>query len=133
MQRRTAGTANGRKRTTPLTHSSTAPRNLSGTSERRSVKRIGQRRKLLSAELRAALASEDPGLIKSKMEALQRAAYALAEEVYKDAAARAAKTEARGDTSDNAEKAGMRPRKGTGGREDGPKKGAEDVDYEVVE
>jgi molecular chaperone DnaK len=86
-----------------------------------------------AAELRAALASEDPGLIKSKTEALQRAAYALAEEVYKDAAARAAKAETAGDNSDNAEKAGTRPRKGTGGREDGPKKGAEDVDYEVVE
>ena len=54
-----------------------------------------------AAELRAALASEDPGLIKSKMEALQRAAYALAEEVYKDASARAAQAEQRGNKPDD--------------------------------
>src|SRR5208337_1350676 len=102
-----------------------------------------------AAELRAALASEDPGLIKSRMEALQRAAYTLAEEVYKDASARAQaesrtdKGDKDGGAGDNAdsngggkerpgkgEKASARARKGG---EDGPQEGADDVDYEVVE
>ena len=116
-----------------------------------------------AAELRAALASEDPGLIKSRMEALQRAAYALAEEVYKDASARA-QAESRADKADrdgarsrkaaaadggkeradgadsNGARKGTTGRKGEkasararNGRDDEPPDGAEDVDYEVVE
>jgi molecular chaperone DnaK len=85
-----------------------------------------------AAELRAALASEDPGLIRSKMEALQRAAYALAEEVYKDASARSAQAGNPRNDSGNGEKKGAKPRKGAGG-EQGSREGAEDVDYEVVE
>jgi molecular chaperone DnaK len=76
-----------------------------------------------AAELRAALHSEDPGLIKSKMEALQRAAYALAEEVYKDASARSAQ---------NAQTAQSDTTRDAGG-DHGSRGGAEDVDYEVVE
>jgi molecular chaperone DnaK len=81
-----------------------------------------------AAELRAALASEDPGLIKSKMEALQRSAYALAEEVYKEASARSSQAGSSGKDSGNG---GSSP-KGSG-RESGVHEDAEDVDYEVVE
>ena len=82
-----------------------------------------------AAELRAALSSEDPGLIRSKMEALQRAAYALAEEVYKDASARSAKADPGSNGSDTREKTGAKPRRG-----DKDHRGdAEDSDYEVVE
>jgi len=91
-----------------------------------------QAAKTAAAELRAALASEDPGLITSKMEALQRAAYALAEEVYKDASARSAKAAGPANGSGSGEATGAKPRKGSGG-EHGPREGAEDVDYEVVE
>jgi len=83
-------------------------------------------------ELRAALASEDPGLIRSKMEALQRAAYAFAEEVYKEASARSAQAGGPGTESGNGEKTGTKTGKGAGG-ENGSREGAEDVDYEVVE
>ena len=91
-----------------------------------------------AAELRAALASEDPGLITSKLEALQRAAYALAEEVYKDASARSSQPDrsreepGNGQKAGGGEKAGARSRKGGGG-EHGSPEGAEGVDYEVVE
>jgi len=90
-----------------------------------------------AAELRAALASEDPGLITSKLEALQRAAFALAEEVYKDASARSSKAgpareePGTGENPGNGERAGAPRRKGGG--EHGSPEGAEDVDYEVVE
>ena len=93
-----------------------------------------------AAELRAALASEDPGLITSRLESLQRAAYALAEEVYKDASSRSSQADpAPGSSTEtppgdqgNGRKTGSRPRKGAGG-ENGPAEGSEDVDYEVVE
>jgi molecular chaperone DnaK len=84
-----------------------------------------------AAELRAALASEDAALIRSKLEALQRAAYALAEEVYKDASARSARGDAPREEPADTEKAGARPRKGGGGGQG--REGTEDVDYEVVE
>ena len=85
------------------------------------------------------------------MEALQRAAYALAEEVYKDASARA-QAESRADKDDRdgarqgqrADANGARQGRDAGkareglradpqGGDDGPPDGAEDVDYEVVE
>jgi molecular chaperone DnaK len=83
-------------------------------------------------ELRAALASEDAGLIKGRLDALQRAAHALAEDVYKDASSRRASPDGGGDGS-GAEAAAER----AGGRGAGGKRptddGAEDADYEVVE
>ena len=90
-----------------------------------------------AAELRAALASEDAALITSKLEGLQRAAYALAEEIYKDASARSSQADATKADSPRKdpgtrEKAGARTRKGGGGERGSPG-GAEDVDYEVVE
>jgi molecular chaperone DnaK len=85
-----------------------------------------------AAELRAALVSEDAGLITSKLEGLQRAAYALAEEIYKDASARSSQAGGPKEDPADREKAGARPRKGGGG-EHGSREGAEDVDYEVVE
>jgi molecular chaperone DnaK len=89
-----------------------------------------------AGELRAALASEDPGLIRSKLEALQRAAYALAEEVYKDASARSAQAapdEKRTNGSDNREKAGAKPRRGSKEEESSNPPGGDDSDYEVVD
>ncbi len=85
-----------------------------------------------AAELRAALSSEDAGLIRSTLEALQRAAYALAEEVYKDASARSARADAGSNGSDAREKTGAKPRRGPGGDRDARGDG-EDADYEVVE
>jgi len=92
-----------------------------------------------AAELRAALSTGDPGLIRSCLDALQRAAYALAEEVYKDASARSASgrgtengTGPRESGSGPREKAGARPRRSSRGEEDGPSR-PEDSDYEVVE
>jgi molecular chaperone DnaK len=90
-----------------------------------------------ATELRAALASEDAALITSKLEGLQRAAYALAEEIYKDASARSSQADATKADSPRKdpgtrEKAGARTRKGGGGERGSPG-GAEDVDYEVVE
>ncbi|MGA2642243.1 MAG: molecular chaperone DnaK [Spirochaetia bacterium] len=85
-----------------------------------------------AAELRAALASEDPGLIRSKLEALQRAAYAFAEEVYKDASARSAQAGSPGSDPGNGKKTDPKTPKGAGG-DRGTRAGAEDVDYEVVE
>jgi len=85
-----------------------------------------------AAELRAALSSEDSGLIRSKMEALQRAAYALAEEVYKDASARSAQADSRSNGSQPREKTGSKPRRGPGGGKESRGDG-EDADYEVVE
>jgi molecular chaperone DnaK len=80
-----------------------------------------------SAELRAALQSEDPGLIKGRMDALQRAAYALAEEVYKEPQPAAAPSGAPKNGSPRGkekQKRGARKENAAGG---------EDVDYEVVE
>ncbi len=76
-----------------------------------------------AAELRAALQSEDPGLIKGRMDALQRAAYVLAEEVYKEPQAAA--------TPDNGATGGAEKQKRRA-RKDGSDRG-DDVDYEVVE
>ena len=88
-----------------------------------------------AAELRAALASEDPGPHQSRMEALQRAAYALAEEVYKErlrAGPRQAGQPAGTSDSGQRRKDGREAPQGCGRRER-PREGAEDVDYEVVE
>jgi molecular chaperone DnaK len=71
-----------------------------------------------AAELRASLAADDAGLIRSKTEELQKAAYRLSEELYKDAGSRA---------------------QATGGSERGSARSkpapeaAEDVDYEIVD
>jgi molecular chaperone DnaK len=90
-----------------------------------------------AAELRAALSSEDPGLIRSKLDALQRAAYALAEEVYKDASTRSSSAGSRpgGSAADGGKADQSRPdRDGADGDAgEGPREGSEDVDYEVVE
>ena len=81
-----------------------------------------------AAELRAALQSEDASLIKDRMDALTKAAYHLAEEVYKDSSSRAGQSGA----SSNGGAGGAR----TEGHDDvsgGPRDAAEDVDYEVVD
>ena len=80
-----------------------------------------------AAELRAALQSEDPGLIKGRMDALQHAAYVLAEEVYKEP--QAAATPSPG--QQNGASGGAEKQK-RGARKDGTGRG-DDVDYEVVE
>ena len=133
--RRTAGSANGPRRSNAadsLLYSTEKSLRDLGDKVRRTDRQAAES---AAAELRAALASEDPGLITSRLEALQRAAYALAEEVYKDASARSAQAGpshgAPPGDKDNGQKAGARSRKGGG--EQGSPEGAEDVDYEVVE
>jgi molecular chaperone DnaK len=79
-----------------------------------------------AAELRAALQSEDPGLIKSRVDALQHAAYALAEEVYKEP--QAAAKPAGG--SQNGSAGGKEKQKRGAGKDT---TSGDDVDYEVVE
>jgi molecular chaperone DnaK len=76
-----------------------------------------------AAELRVALDAGDIPLIKGRTDALTKAAYRLAEEVYKDASAR---TQSSTGPSGNG---GAGPKKEK--REQ--KKPAEDVDYEVVD
>jgi molecular chaperone DnaK len=75
-----------------------------------------------AAELRAALTTDDLPLIKGRTTALSKAAYTLAEDLYKDASAR--------------QGAGPKSNGDSGARADGkqPAEGAsEDVDYEVVD
>ena len=74
-----------------------------------------------AAELRAALSSDDLGLIASHTDALARAAYKLAEEVYKEK-----KTARRQESASANDGRGKQKRKPGG--ESGPKSGAEDVD-----
>jgi molecular chaperone DnaK len=77
-----------------------------------------------AGELRAALQSEDASLIKTGMDALTKAAYHLAEEIYKGGSSR---PQADGSPSNGG--AGGRG----GGHDDAPREAAEDVDYEVVD
>jgi molecular chaperone DnaK len=81
-----------------------------------------------AAELRAALASDDLGLIRSRTDMLTKAAYRLAEEVYKEKSAQPEPEKPSGNGA-----AGGRKRAAAGEGAKGPKGGAEDVDYEVVE
>ena len=86
---------------------------------------------MAAAELRAAIDSGDLGLIKGRTEALQRAAYTLAEEVYKNAASRGSGSgETGGDANGSANGNGAKQEAHARGTPEG---GAEDVDYEVVE
>jgi molecular chaperone DnaK len=79
-----------------------------------------------AAELRAALTTDDISLIKGRTEALSKAAYSLAEEVYKDASARSQSGGAQGNGGPGAQ--------GKDRQADGSAAGgAEDVDYEVVD
>jgi molecular chaperone DnaK len=80
-----------------------------------------------AAELRVALDAGDPGLIKGRTDVLQRAAYQLAEEVYKQASSRAAPGQGNGGPSSGSSM--------NGGSTNGDSKAGqpEDVDYEVVE
>jgi molecular chaperone DnaK len=89
-----------------------------------------------AAELRAALTADDLGLIRSRTEALTRAAYRLAEEVYKEReSAHKRGAETRNGSGDRGKKPGgdERGRKPGDDPSRGPRDGAEDVDYEVVE
>ncbi len=79
-----------------------------------------------AAELRAALDSDDPGLIRVKTDALARAAYRLAEEAYKEREAGPRP----GSSPKNGGDGGRKRKEQSAGA---PKAGAEDVDYEVVE
>ncbi|MGA2975743.1 MAG: molecular chaperone DnaK [Spirochaetia bacterium] len=86
------------------------------------------------AELRAALEAEDVGLIKGRMDALQRAAHQLAEEVYKEASSRSSQGDApQGSGKESGSGNGSARRSGNGRGARNPKEGTEDVDYEVVE
>ena len=76
-----------------------------------------------AAELRVALDAGDIALIKGRTDALTRAAYRLAEEVYKDASSR---SQAGAGPSGNGDADAHK------GKRD-QKKSAEDVDYEVVD
>jgi molecular chaperone DnaK len=80
-----------------------------------------------AAELRAALQSEDASLIKTGMDALTKAAYHLAEEVYKGGS-----SHPQPDGSSSNGGAGARGG-GHGDGPDGSREAAEDVDYEVVD
>jgi molecular chaperone DnaK len=78
-------------------------------------------------ELRAALSTDDLPLIKGRTDALSRAAYAIAEEVYKEASSQQQESGSRGNGD-----SGKKARKDRSA--DRPAEGApEDVDYEVVD
>ena len=80
-----------------------------------------------AAELRAALSTNDLPMIKGRTDALSKAAYALAEDLYKDAAARPQGSGPQGNGSSGPRAEKERPA-------DRPAEGAaEDVDYEVVD
>jgi molecular chaperone DnaK len=82
-----------------------------------------------AAELRAALDSGDMSLIKGRTEALTKAAYHLAEEVYKEASSRSQSTGPSGNGG-----AGARPEQEQGpGPGNDAESASEDVDYEVVD
>jgi molecular chaperone DnaK len=83
-----------------------------------------------AAELRAVLDAGDIVLIRSRTDALTRAAYQLAEEVYKESSSRPP-----GAAGNGAAGGGPSGHEGSNGAEEpsGAKAGAEDADYEVVE
>jgi len=95
-----------------------------------------------SAELRAAMDSGDPGLMAGKTEALRKAAYRLAEEVYKargsDEQAGAAGNGSSGKSPRKGAAGSGGSARGRGARKSEPagsteRSAAEDVDYEVVD
>ncbi len=83
-----------------------------------------------AAELRAAIDSRDIGLMKAKTEALKKAAYRLAEEVYQ---ARGNAKDASTEGSGNGASGARRKPKGGSRTPQSPHQTTEDADYEVVD
>jgi molecular chaperone DnaK len=82
-----------------------------------------------AAELRAAVESRDIGLMKAKTETLKKAAYRLAEEVYR------ARSENRGPSgsSGNGASGARQKQKGGARAQRSANETAEEADYEVVD
>jgi molecular chaperone DnaK len=83
-----------------------------------------------AAELRAAIDSRDIGLMKTKTEALKKAAYRLAEEVYR--AKGEGRDTAAGTSGNGASGARRKPKGGTRAPQS-PEETTEEADYEVVD
>ena len=84
-----------------------------------------------AAELRAALVSQDVPLIGSTTDALRKAAYRLAEEVYKAARTRDEQASPSGNgSSGEGGRSARKPAQGSAARDN---QSADDVDYEVVD
>jgi len=86
-----------------------------------------------AAELRVALDAGDIPLIRGRTDALTKAAYRLAEEVYKEASARSQPGAGPSGNGDAGAHKGKRETKKYGSTRSGNTPSAEDVDYEVVD